>query len=289
MNKKIFTLLAITVLLLSTAYSVNARSVSDKAVGALVTTLPNGLGLGMYHIQVDSIYLDARMATSLISGGGAPGWYSVTRHENYTSDPELGITYGGTATAPTFSFTVSTNHNDTLVLAVTEAGEVRIISAADLRTALAETNSLHNAQLTDLQATMWCIDVQKTAEYGQIPTFHFMNKIFNMDLDYRRVGSTYVTGREHGWMYSYSFTQGQLNNRRPFYRHEPDQTGNYRVITAQFDTTLQVLTGAINTQSVGVDEFVADTIPGLLKFSIVKISPYVLTATDFNTLMGTVS
>ena len=303
MNKKIFTLLAITVLLFSTAYSVSARSVADKSVGSLVTTLPNGLGIGMYHIQVDSIYLNADMAAKFASSGltgtGA-GWYPVTRHENPASptelqfyypaigDPYLGMVYtfgnaGGTGTLV---------KGDTLVLAVTEAGEVVMVSASDLRTAFSEDiNARYKAALNDLQATMWCIDVQKTAELGQIPTFHFMNKIFNMDLDYMKVGSTYVSGRDKGWMYSYSFGNGQLNNRRPFYRHEANETGKYRVITAEMlydpNTSAYNMTGKITTKSVGIDEFIADTIPGMLKFSIMKISPFVLTATDFNTLMGT--
>ena len=289
MNKKIFTLLAITVLLFSTAYSVSARSVADKSVGALVTSLPYGVGIGMYHIQVDSIYMtDAMAAAAYGPATLGAGWYPVTRHEGYSAGSyELQARFG-TTTSPVDPFRLVnsvTQDGDTIVLAVTEAGEVKMVSAKDLREAFAEKSPTRTALLTDLQATMWCIEVQKTAEFGQRPTFHFMNKIFQMDLDFIREGTTYVSGRDKGWMYSLSFENGQLYNRQPFYRHEANENGKYRVITAQ--AINNILTGAIYTKSVEIDDFLKQEIPGMLKFSIVKISPFVLTATDFNTLLGT--
>jgi len=279
MNKKIFTLLAVACMLFTTAYNVNARSVSEKSVGALVTSLPEGLARGMYHIRIDSICL---------WDGANWKFYPATWDGNTTStDPYVAFN----RTGPT-RFSVATTNRDTLVLAVTEQGEARIISAKDLRDRLGLPLGKEEANLTDLQAAMWCIEVEDPAvhEYGNWPTFHFTNKVFKLDLDFMKTGSTYVSGRNKGWMFSQAHENGQLSSKHPLFRHD-DAKRNYRVLTAQLNATLGSRPhddGRVMTTEVPIAQFVADTVPGMLKVSIVKISPFVLTASDFNTQLGNI-
>jgi hypothetical protein len=53
MNKKIFTLLAVSLMLFSTVFAVNAQL--RPTIGSPVKSLPSGTGTGVYHLQVTSI------------------------------------------------------------------------------------------------------------------------------------------------------------------------------------------------------------------------------------------
>lgn len=283
MNRKIFTLLASALMLFSTAFNANARSVADKSVGALVKTLPDGKSLGMYHIQVDSICLP-------LGVNGAAKWFPVTYdgapngatdYLEYTGygTPNAGLNYG-LINRTTQTGTII-NYADTLVLSVTEGGEVVMVSAPDLRDSLRKDK----AGLVDFQATMWCTDIVHDPVVGQWPTYHFTNKIFNKDLDYGSEGVTTLSTKL-GWMYSNAYLNGQLNDKRPLYRHYQESSkGLYTVITAQLDAA-GMPTGKLFTKNVAIDEFVADTVVGMLKLSVMKISPFVLSANDFNTQLN---
>ena len=76
MNKKIFTLLACAVVLFSTAFNANARSVAQRSVGDYVRSISLGMSPGMYHIQVDSVCLPDIYGVDLSTGkydGSVPG------------------------------------------------------------------------------------------------------------------------------------------------------------------------------------------------------------------------
>ena len=272
MNKKIFTLLAVACMLFLTAYNVNARSVAERSVGSLVTSIPMGVSKGMYHIQVDSIYL-------------CGVWYPVTWDGNTgpTASPQY-LAYD----PATKTVGLSSTLRDTIVLAVTEHGEVIMVSANNLRDSLAFKHLTlpDRAGLADLQATLWCIEVEEPAQnsWGNWPTFHFTNRVFNMDLDYALTGTTYVSGRDKGWMYSQAHENGQLSSKQPFFRHHT-LDGEYRVLVAEL-TGLCDPTGKLYTDDYDIQHFVTESIEGMLKFSIVKASPFVLTAEDFNTQLG---
>jgi hypothetical protein len=90
-------------------------------------------------------------------------------------------------------------------------------------------------------------------------------------------------------MYSPSYKNGGLKDEMPFHRLQPNGT-EYRVIAADLGSD-HMPTGLLLTKNVPVADYVADTVAkleGLLKFSIVKISPFVLTAEEFNTQLGNV-
>ena len=270
MNRKIFTLLAVALMLFTTAYYANARRVAGNSVGALVKTLPDGKSKGMYHIQVDSICLRVGTAGSL-------KWVPVT-YENLGTDASLRFIPNST---PSFGTTTSATQRDTIILATTETGRVVMISARHLR----ESIFTDDAYFNDLQAAMWCIDVEQPETWAQLPTFHFTNKIFDLDLDWDQTAQMYVDNSHRGWMYSYSYENEMLNNKRPFYRHNT-QNGNYRVVIAQLNAAGTLPTGNIHSTDVTIESFVSDTVPGMLKFSIVKVSPIVLTAEEYNSQLG---
>ena len=279
MNRKIFTLLASALVLFTTAFNVNARYVAERSVSDVVKTLGLGTSPGMYHLQVDSICVP-----DYVIGGstGAAVWVPVT---DVVGGPDLANAFGITGYNP-----LTYGHNpgvaDTMVVSITEGGEVMMLSIHDLRRAMND----EEAALTDLQATMWCVNLEQdiNPNAGQWPTFHFTNKIFNQDLDYYNVGNTLVGGSDKGWMFSESYTSNRLANKRPLYRLEDygseEWDGYYRVITAQVKNG--AYTGKLETTRVKIEDFVADTVVNMLKFSIVKVSPLVLTAKEFNTKLG---
>ena len=271
MNRKIFTLLAAALMLFTTAYYVNARSVAERSVGALVSTLPGpGVQRGMYHLQVDSIYLQVPGSSPAVYA-----WYPATYNPNVADDY---VTWNGSGFVIT---TIPANSTgDTLVLAATESGQVKIISANDLRLHL----SADLANLNDLQASMWCVEVRQDADWGQIPTFRFINKIWNLDLDYNTANPTYVSGTGEGWMYSLGYMNGMLNNKQPLYRHQSNN--NYQVVYAPLTNGMISNSGIIGVTSTTIQNFVNQTVNGMLKVSLVGVSPFVLTAEDFNTILG---
>ena len=294
MNRKIFTMLACALMLFSTAFYANARTVADKSVGALVTSLPSKSD-GMYHILVDSIYwtTDGNPASAK--------WYPVT----WDGDPKgLGNTQDYIQYNPTtggFTHRLadeiinSGGNGDTIVLSITESGKVRLICINDLNDRMGEDN----ANLADLQATMWCINIQQEQSLGQQPVFHFKNRIFGEDLDWMQTGITHVSGTGKGWMYSMGWNGNpELGNKLPLYRSIEGNNAQYTVIKANndlitwaptfgFDPEGLLLTADVtrsnfvNMNATGIEELI-----GLLKVSIVKVSPFVLTAYDFNSMFG---
>lgn len=277
MNKKIFTLLASALMLFTVAFHASARSVAEKSVGVYVKSLPEK-GEGMFHIQVDSICVPDTWV------GGITGsliWIPVT--DSIANSPGLGNFYhAGAGVTPEYGFTPTTGHRqDTVILSVTESGNVKMISARDLMDEMEDGD----ANLMDLQAAMWCVEVEDRASAGQPHTFHFKNKVFNQNLDWDQIGTTFVGGEDNGWMFSSSLTN--INRHWPLYQLNPEDVGKgvYRVIVAELDATTGMPTGYLETKYVDTYEFTKDTVLGMLKVSLVKVSPYVLTAEEFNSRM----
>ena len=284
MNKKIFTLLASALMLFATAFYANAtRTVAERSVGSHVTSIDPNAPDRMYHIQVDSICLRD-------PSNGKLYWYPVSVTNGSTSkyyakyNPTTGrfnieLTGGGAIAG------------DTIVLAATRAGNVRMISTTDMRKKFLQIPAAAN--LNDLQAAMWCTNVQENAAGPQRHTFHFTNRVYQKPLDWDYIGNTIVSDSGHGWMFSNSWTK--LNRAQPFYHLHPSDfsVGEYRVVMADtmglslgLPGTTDSISGMLLTQKVDIDIFRKDTVESMLKFSIVGVSPYVLTAEDFNTKLG---
>jgi hypothetical protein len=251
MNRKIFTLLACALMLFSTAFTINAKVVGGNlAVGDTVRSLPEGKGKGMYHIRIDSIYVnDGGWRWRAVGGVGGyqlPGLYT---NSSYSGE-------------------------DTVILAVTEGLKVIPVSANDLR-----HGNYPDIKYTDLQSTMWCINIVKDPLAGQMPTFHFTNKVFDLDLDFE-TGRDYVSGNEQGWMYSPSFDNGQLNASMPLRRLK--NATQYTVLV--YETSAG--NGSIVARDRSILDFVNGTAQGMLKFTIVEVAPVLLDADAFNTQLG---
>ena len=249
MNKKIFTLLASTLMLFSTAFTANAKIIGGTlAVGDTVRTLPEGRSLGMYHIQIDSIY---------ISG---TGWRAASSSASPIS---------GTALTDTIK------DGDIVVVGVREDGRVVPVSATSLRLRSALTSDY-----IDLQTIMWCTNiVRENDPYGgQWPTFHFTNKALGEDLDFTP-GNDFVGSNGEGWRYSNSFENGLLNDTRPITRKSV-KSGHTVVLV--YDPTNKVIKSLETTDAA----VYTDTVPGMLKFTILEVAPVVLDATAFNTRLG---
>ncbi len=253
MNRKIFTLLACALMLFSTAFTINAKVVGgNRAVGDTVRTLPLGKGMGIYHIRIDSIYT-----------GNTD--FSVTGWE---APDDRGII------EPHYADSVS--RTDTLVLGVTDAGKVIPVSANDLR------HYAHNGiSYEDLQSTMWCIEIEKTEQLGQMPTFHFTNNVFGRDLEFDpdRKGYLASDSDKRGWMFSYSY-ENEVNTSVPLRRLD---NGKYDVLVYNFEDS------CIYQKSVSIDSFTNRTVHGMLSFTIVEVAPVVLDANAFNTRLGQVT
>jgi hypothetical protein len=284
MNRKIFTLLAAVLMLCTTAFNADARRVAQLCVGDYVKSLPNGTAEGMYHIQADSIcvprYLvDGSPSEELVwvaltsDGSGSPYYDARNNVFSLSSNPIPG----------------TTPRNDTVILAATEAGYVRMISAANFRDSLIEDK----ANLYDLQATMWCTTTVEKSKTGRTHTYMFTNKSFQLGLDWDKVGNTLLSSKEgDGWMFSDVLTN--INRHREFYQLNVDglEAGFYRVIVADFTDdgaptpTITGLSGKLKTEDITQQQFASGKFPGMLKFSLVKVMPYVLDAKEFNTKIG---
>jgi hypothetical protein len=262
MNRKIFTLLASTLMLFSTAFTVNAKIIGGNlAVGDTVRTLPIDVANpGMYHIRIDSILIKD-------DGSGKFIWKDVSKGTTTLSPPThyYGMDVNG---LPNNGF------GDTIVLAVTDAARVVPVSVGDLRRG--------NATYLDLQSTMWCTYVFQRGGLGspQQQTIRFTNKVFDRDLNYADENSAPYLGDEDpgiGWMFSNSYGNGKVNYSRPIYRFSNEE-GKYSVLIYK--------NGFIIPQQVDIENFVADKIDGLLKFTLVEVAPLVLDANAFSTKLG---
>ena len=175
---------------------------------------------------------------------------------------------------------------DTIILSVTEKGNVQMISSYDLQ----EKFAGGKAKILDLQASMWCVNVEQDPSKGQVPTFHFVNKVFDRALDWEKAGTTTLaTNEDKGWMFSYSSGNEPINRHRPFHRHEPHTNsagdlGYYRVVKANLSGGTS--NGVLTTSSELIGDFTNDRIHGMMMFTLVKAAPFVLTAEAFNSQVG---
>jgi|GEM_PF-3372030 len=295
MNKKIFTLLACAVVLFSTAFNANARSVAQRSVGDYVRSISLGMSPGMYHIQVDSVcLLDPAGTTNAAGILQDLKWYPVTVPRS-NPGPYAQLMPNGRFEL----INAASTNGDTVILAATETGIVKMISAGHLQQTLADDTKGLN--FLDLQAAMWCVNVVETAVVGvgQPHTFHFTNKAHQLELDWAITGKPeLVSGEGRGWMFSDVLTN--LRHSWPFYHlhdgNDDSGSGRYRVVVSDTTGFQRHVSGyspnksykgdTLMTTRVAIDQFNSGKVIGMLKFSLVQVSPIVLNAEDFNTKLG---
>jgi len=231
-------------------------------------------------------------ATDIFGDGSNMYWATVTHGERIVSTGGLYLQYDITpAPDREYRYYITTtphSANEPIILSVTERGNVQMISADDLQDKFVDRDD--KTGILDLQASMWCVNVEQDPSKGQVPTFHFVNKVFDRALDWETVNTTVLaTNEDKGWMFSYSSGNEDINRSRPFHRHEPhtnNALGHYRVVKANLFSGSGILNGVLSTGSHLIGDFTNDRIHGMLMFSLVKASPFVLTAEAFNSQIG---
>jgi hypothetical protein len=306
MNRKIFTLLASALMLLTAVFQGNAKiGYGSAAIGDSVGTLPGGVGKGMYHIRVDSIYHHGLGRYVAVSGAAAAS----------ESDPYFGL---GSIDDPGATTPGYGNATDTVVLAVNEAGKVVAVSISAIRRQAIGTSK--GITYADIQSTLWCIQIDQPEDYGYWPTYHFTNKLYGHSLDIAE-GEEYVNTSGTGWMFSQSYNTTPLKTKQPLYGYSPSGNGYYNVLmddtlengTTYPGTSYVTKKYEIDCKKVYHQDFVGDTAIalidyfsdyrngaagtgkkdekvydyGMLKFTIVEAAPIVLDAAAFNTQLGT--
>ena len=304
MNKKIFTLLACALVLFLTAFNANARKVAQRSVGDYVRSVSVGMSPGMYHIQVDSVCIKFPL-----SWGGADAGKKVWVAVTYPSGPKPDGHYlrfiPGTPTNPAGHYQVFTYltgsatdmPGDTIVIGADGAGRARLINSGNLQAQIASNPDL---SFLDLQSTLWCTEVVKAAGLsGQTHIFNFKNKALDLSLNWRDRSNPTLNGPELGWMFSDVLTN--LRRSWPLYQLNPGDNeitnGFYRYVAVNTNglgtaAAHNTISGLLQSERVKIEEFGIydydrkDTIESMIKVSLVKASPYVLDARDFNTKLG---
>ena len=283
MNRKIFTLLASVLMLFTAVFCANARRVASTSVGDYVKSVPLSTAKEMYHIQVDSICL---IAPTGHPNAGDLVWFPVTWNPATVGTDSV-FTYD--AATDTYKLgTPPATGGDTIVLGVyldvnNNNKFVKMISATELRTAL--SLDPEEANLNDLQSIMWCTGLVTAPIPGdpKRPTFVFENKYHHLNLDWDNVGHPTIVGTQgEGWMFAPSASD--ITPSHPFYNFRKSDLSKdqYRVVLADLATT----SGRLLTEYIETSEFNTNLVEGMLKFSLVEVSPIVLNAEDFNTILG---
>ena len=275
MNKKIFTLLATSLMLFLTAFMMNAQPWWGKEV----TRLPKGSAETAYHLQVTHLGF---------------------------SNP---VDYNGTGAPGSIPFSSASQ----VYLSLDRRGFLDFVSPDSV----AKTYN-------GLRSALWCVRVFEPEEYGQVPTYHFMNKeqmqllsvdsgrwigdnfgpmgFTSQDIWSQRTGRTYnadgtikdngtvqafVDGYHQNWAFSRTYNTSPMEPQAPLrleIEGEKDYFMTFAFNWSNFPPTIQLvkvhardLDPAYNT------DFYRNN---LLFFRLVTAAPRVLTAADFNTRFG---
>jgi len=255
MNKKIFTLLASSLMLFFTAIMVNAQV--PGFYGSDVQSLPLGMGKGAYHLKVTAF------------------------GDNFTE----------TNQGPWVS-------TDNVLLALDQLGYLKLFNAQDME------------KYQFLREALWCVDVEKP---GPDPVYNFLNKAHQTFLsvdtgrwvrDLTYPGSVYTTlgeiphqevapgvrdvfmGVQYvDWAFSGTYNTSLMKDLPIFLEieGEPDYFMTFATPKIGSPWTIELV-------KVHRDDLKTSSpfyINNLLRFTLVKAAPRVLTEEDFNTTLWT--
>jgi hypothetical protein len=226
----------------------------------------------MYHIRIDSVYVKNLSGAKITALVGTSG--KAVSATGFLPAFGSGINLSAIFNFPQISGTTNTYAaGDTLVVAITEDGKIVPVSISDMR-----GRNRDNISHKDLQSTLWCTTIDEPAKLGQEPTYHFTNKVFGADLDLDPSG--YITSNVRGWMYSPAHLKEKLYYSQPlYYRHDAEKTDVLVYNSNGTQTNLEI-------SNVSTDDFLAQEVDSMLKFTIVEAAPFVLDANAFNTVFG---
>ena len=279
MNKKIFTLLASLLMLFFTAFVVNAQPVGYHGV----QYLPEGIGKGSYHLQVTHFGAENLMSYAnpirLVTPVGLP-WPWAANHEVF--------------------------------LSLNSFGFLDLVSADEIAD-----------NYTNLRSALWCVNVEREIQ-GKVPTFNFINKEYStyLSVDSGRWTGTnfgasayipfgnirsqrtnfgfgaltantvdaHVDGYHLNWSFSSTYNTTPLEQGVPLALQIDGQPG-YFMTFACMNPTSPFTANQVELVKVHGNDLDPDNPSdfykhNLLFFRLVSAAPRVLSASDFNTMLG---
>ena len=181
-----------------------------------------------------------------------------------------------------------TNFNDNKVLTLDEKGTINLVSLNGTGNGTVDENNVWTSSL-------WCVNVTRTEANGQNPIFDFTNSLRGMMLSvsvegYKDWASEDLNGTKVYYQNVAPVSDGEISGWK-FYPVYDGMSGNWFLGSYVEGSVMAVLAWNSNINNVCVkvveNATFANEVSGLLKFSLNKSVDKILTADQFNTILGT--
>ena len=293
MNKKIFTLLASTLMLFFTAVGVNAQ----PWFGPRIDYLPNGLGKGAYHIKVTH-FGETRPAVNV---AGLPDVHYFLILDSVGKLEFVDETYffrtGNQISTNAKRLREAlwcVNIHDEEILGKPPTynfinKEYNTLLAVDSGRWIG--NNYYHSQFPNLWSTTGSSPAANPIIYSQFTG----NPLLGLTQDRLKV---YLNGEFANWRFSETYNTTPLQHAKPFLIEIPDEPGWFMTFASQYNDAWTTIgyagIGAGEAQIELVKVHARDLEKGahfyeysLVRFELVEAAPRVLTAADFNSRFGT--
>ena len=181
-----------------------------------------------------------------------------------------------------------TNFTDNKVLTLDEKGTINLVSLNGTGNGTVDEDNVWTSSL-------WCVNVTRTEANGQNPIFDFTNSLRGMMLSvsvegYKGWTSEDLNGTKVYYQNVAPVSDGEVSGWK-FYPVYDGMSGNWFLGSYVEGSVMAVLAWNSNTQNVCVkvveNATFANEVSGLLKFSLNKSVDKILTAEQFNSILGT--
>ena len=181
-----------------------------------------------------------------------------------------------------------TNFTDNKVLTLDEKGTINLVSLNGTGNGTVDEDNVWTSSL-------WCVNVTRTEANGQNPIFDFTNSLRGMMLSvsvegYKGWTSEDLKGTKVYYQNVAPVSDGEVSGWK-FYPVYDGMSGNWFLGSYVEGSVMAVLAWNSNTQNVCVkvveNATFANEVSGLLKFSLNKSVDKILTAEQFNSILGT--
>ena len=181
-----------------------------------------------------------------------------------------------------------TNFDDNKVLTLDEKGTINLVSLNGTGNGTVDENNVWTSSL-------WCVNVTRTEANGQNPIFDFTNSLRGMMLSvsvegYKDWASEDLNGTKVYYQNVAPVSDGEISGWK-FYPVYDGMSGNWFLGSYVEGSVMAVLAWNSNINNVCVkvveNATFANEVSGLLKFSLNKSVDKILTADQFNTILGT--